>query len=129
MTVTIACCFADGDLPSSWFRLYQRLKVAVSRAGLDADVRLVALRLVTDDAAVVVVPPALEAEASASTAGSSGRRVVALAERDAAGLQALVASLPSMGAGAAPEGAPLAHHRGFRLVASRVVGASPAVSG
>lgn len=123
MTVTVACCFADGDLPSSWFRLYQRLKLAVSRACLDADVRLVALRLVTDDAAVIVVPP--ELEGCVSQESTSHRLVVGLSERDADGLRALVGSLASMGAGPAPQGRQLAHHRGFHLVSTRVTGAIP----
>lgn len=123
MSVVVACCFADGQLPSSWFRLYQRLKVAVKRARVDAEVRLMALGFVTDEAAVIVVPPALEPPALAR---HRGRRVVALAERDAPALNSLVASLSSMGAGAVPEGTPLAHHRGFRLIATRVAGDGPA---
>lgn len=127
MTVVVACCFPDGDLPSSWFRLYQRLKVAVSRAGIDADVRLVSLPLLTDDAAVIVVPPDLEAAASGGQ--SSGRHVRALGERDAEGLRALIESLPSIGAGPAPVGTQFAHHRGFRLMATRVADASAIASG
>jgi hypothetical protein len=119
MTVIVTCSFSDGELPSSWFRLYQRLKLAVKRAGVDADVRLAALSTVGDEVDVVVVPPEL-ANWATTVAGRTGRRVVGLGEKDAAGIAELVGSLSSLGAGRAPEGTPLACHRGFRLVATRV---------
>jgi hypothetical protein len=121
MTLTVVCSFEDGDLPSSWFRLYQRLKLAVTRAGIDADVRLAALAEIGDDVDVVVVPP--DVEAGATAVHASGKVVVGLGQKDAAGLKELVASLQSMGAGPAPEGTPFAHHKGFRLMATRVASA------
>ena len=69
--VAILCVYRDGELPAAWFQVVRRLRSQADRAGLDVDVRLAPLSLVSPDADVIMAPAGLAAAATARVANAT----------------------------------------------------------